>query len=437
MKLNIIILAAGNGKRMLSSIPKVLHSIGGIPMLEHVVTTAQSLNPDHIYVVHGNSGDKVKDVLAHLDVEWIKQSQQLGTGHAVQQVSPYFGDEGQILILYGDVPLISQQLLQKLIKTTAHNEFGLVTAKIANPYGFGRIIRDKNNSVLESIEQKDANAEQLQIKEINTGILLAPSNLLKNYLAKINNKNKQGEYYLTDIIKLATHDKHKIHAIITDQSEEVLGINDKQQLAAQERYFQEQQAEQFMQQGLTLMDPKRFDLRGELEFGKDVVIDVNVIIKGKVKLGNNIRIFANCILEDTIIEDNCTIGPFARTRPGTHIQANAEIGNFVELKNTKFGKNSKANHLSYLGDATIGQDVNIGAGTITCNYDGVTKHPTTIEDNAFIGSDTMLVAPVTVGKNATIGAGSTITKTAPADQLTVTRGKQISIKSWQRPKRKK
>jgi bifunctional UDP-N-acetylglucosamine pyrophosphorylase/glucosamine-1-phosphate N-acetyltransferase len=437
MKLNIIILAAGNGKRMFSSLPKVLHPIGGIPMLEHVVTTAQSLNPANIYVVHGDGGDEVKDTLLHLDVHWVEQRQQLGTGHAVHQVTPYLEDNGQVLILYGDAPLISQHLLQEFIKTAPQNELSLITAKVNNPDGFGRIIRDKNNNVMASIEQKDANAEQLQINEINTGILLIPAKVLKNYLPKINNNNKQKEYYLTDIIKLAANNKHKINALITSQIEEVLGINDKQQLATQERYYQKQQAQQLMQKGLTLMDPKRFDLRGELEFGQDVVIDINVLIKGKVKLGNNVKILANCILEDSIIEDNCTIGPFARTRPGTHIQANAEIGNFVELKNTNFGKNSKANHLSYLGDATIGKDVNIGAGTITCNYDGVHKHPTTIEDNAFIGSDTMLVAPVKVGKNATIGAGSTITKKVPENQLTVARSKQRSIKGWQRPKRKK
>ncbi len=437
MKLNVIILAAGVGKRMFSSIPKVLHTIGGISMLERVTKTAASLNPENIYIVHGNGGDQVKKSLPNLNVKWVEQKQQLGTGHAVQQAIPYIDDNSQVLILYADVPLISSEILRQLIQAAGQNELGLITAQIDNPQGFGRIIRDQNNNVIACIEHKDADPEQLKINEINTGILLASSKMLKSYLANITNANKQGEYYLTDILKLAANDKYKIHAIISPQSEEVFGINDKAQLAEQERYYQERQARQLMHNGLTLMDPKRFDLRGELEFGKDVVIDINVLIKGKVKLGNNVKIFANCIIEDTIIDDNCTIGPFARTRPGTHIQANAEIGNFVELKNTNFGQNSKANHLSYLGDATIGKDVNIGAGTITCNYDGVHKHPTTIEDNAFIGSDTMLVAPVTVRKNATIAAGSVITKEAPPDQLTIARGKQYSIKGWQRPKKEK
>jgi len=433
MKLNIIILAAGQGSRMYSSLPKALHQIGGVPMLERVVNTAQTLQPEAIYVVHGNGGDQVKDSLQHLDVQWIEQKQQLGTGHAVLQVIPHIEDEGQVLILYGDVPLISQNLLQSLLEQTSGDAVGLVTAELNNPYGFGRIIRNGNGNITACVEQQDADAEQLKIKEVNTGILLTPAKLLKDYLPKLTSHNKQGEYYLTDIIGV---DKHKITSITAKQPEEILGVNDKHQLASLERYHQQQTAQELMLKGLTIMDPKRFDLRGELKFGKDVIIDVNVIIKGKVKLGNNVKIFANCIIEDTIIEDNCEIGPFARTRPGTHVKKNAQLGNFVELKNTKFGENSKANHLSYLGDATVGKDVNIGAGTITCNYDGVNKHPTTIEDNAFIGSDTMLVAPIKVGKGATIAAGSTITKNAPAEQLTIARNKQLTIKGWQRPRQK-
>jgi bifunctional UDP-N-acetylglucosamine pyrophosphorylase/glucosamine-1-phosphate N-acetyltransferase len=435
MKLNIIILAAGEGKRMRSSLPKALHLIGGMPMLEHVVITAAQLKPYKIYVVHGNGGSRVKEALAHLKVEWIKQKPLLGTGHAVQQVVPHLDDDGRVLILYGDVPLISTKLLQKLLKTPV-TEFGLITAILDKPHGLGRIIRDKNNNITAIVEQRDATKEQLKIAEINTGILVAPAQQLKAYVSRLRNDNAQGEYYLTDVIAMAVADGYKINGIAAEKIEEVLGVNDKYQLANLERYYQQQTAQQLMLQGLTLMDPNRFDLRGELKFGTDVVIDANVIMQGKVTLGNNVTIHANCMIADAKIDDNCIIGPFARIRPGSHIKANAHIGNFVELKQTEFGENSKANHLTYLGDATIGNNVNIGAGTITCNYDGVNKYQTIIEDSAFIGSDAKLVAPIKIGKNATIGAGSTLTKNAPADQLTLARPLQRSFPGWKKPKKK-
>ncbi len=436
MKLNIIILAAGEGKRMYSSLPKVLHQVGGVSMLEHVVSTAHSLNPEAIFVIHGNGGDRIKNTLKHLDVHWVRQKQQLGTGHAVLQAIPRIADNSQVLVLYGDVPLVSKEMLQTFVNQISDNQFGLIVAELDDPYELGRIIRDQDGNIIAVVEQKDANREQLKIKEINTGILLAPAKPLKICLAKLSSHNKQSEYYLTDIIAIAVADGYQVKGVAATKPEEILGANDKYQLALLERYYQQQTAKRLMLRGLTLIDPKRFDIRGKLEFGKDVVIDINVVIKGKVKLGNNVQILPNCVIEDAVIEDNCIIGPFTRIRPGTHIKSSAHIGSFVELKNTKFGNNSKANHLTYLGDATIGKDVNIGAGTITCNYDGVNKHHTIIEDNAFIGSDTMLIAPVKVGKNSTIGAGSTIIEDTPANQLTIARNKQVTVKGWQRPKKK-
>lgn len=433
MKLNIIILAAGVGKRMHSALPKVLHQIGGVPMLERVVNTAKRLNPDQVYVVHGNGGDIVKTKLEHLNVTWVEQKQQLGTGHAILQVMPQVTD-GRILVLYGDVPLISPELLIKLLKTP-ETELGLLTAKVEDPFGYGRIVRI-NNKIVDIVEQKEATIAQQSITEINTGILVASTELLKNYLGKLKNTNAQNEYYLTDVIAMAATDNYLVHGILAPNIEEVFGVNDKHQLAHLERYYQRQIAVKFMQQGLTLMDPNRFDLRGELEFGTDVTIDVNVVIKGKVKLGNNVQILPNCVIEDAEIADNCSIGPFARIRPGTKIKANAKIGNFVEMKKTEFGENSKAGHLSYLGNAIIGKNVNIGAGTITCNYDGVNKAQTIIEDGAFIGSNSSLVAPVTIEENAYIGSGSNITENALANKLTIARSRQTTIKNWKKPRKK-
>lgn len=453
MELEVIILAAGEGKRMYSAIPKVLHSIGGMPMLERVINTASSLNPESIYVIYGKHGDQLKKRLSYLKVQWVEQANQLGTGHAVIQVMPNTPDSSRVLVLYGDVPLVSKELLQKFLNATPENAIGIITAELENPDNFGRIIRNEKNKIVAIVEQKDADKNQLTIKEINTGILTAPARALKAYLPRLSKNNAQGEYYLTDIIALAIADNNQIYGTIAQQLEEIMGINDKSQQAFLERHHQLQTAKQLMRDGLTLADPARFDLRGELEFAKDVFIDVNVIIEGKVsigpnssigpntilrniKIGDNVKVLANCVLEDAVIENNCKIGPFARIRPETRVKSNAQIGNFVELKKTTLGKNSKANHLSYLGDTTIGKGVNIGAGTITCNYDGVNKYPTVIEDDAFIGSNANLVAPVKIGKNATIGAGSTITEDTPDNQLTLARNRQCSIKDWKRPEKK-
>ena len=439
MKLNIIILAAGEGKRMRSEISKMLHTVGGMPMLERVVQTATKLKPDNIYVVYGNGGSKVKEALELLPVTWIEQKKQLGTGHAVLQVMPHIDmdEDSRTLVLFGDVPLICPDLLKQLLHTTPTDSLGIITAILDNPFGFGRIIRDNTDNIIACVEQRDTTEEQQQIQEINTGIMVAPTQKLDKYLHQLKNNNAQAEYYLTDVMAMAAADDHHLIGTIATDYMTVFGVNDKVQLAQVERYYQKQTATKFMQRGLILLDPNRFDLRGELTFGKDVVIDVNVIIKGKVHLGDNVEIRANCVLEDAMIEANCIIGPFARIRPGTHIKTGAYIGNFVELKKTEFGKNSKAGHLTYLGDTVVGKDVNIGAGTITCNYDGVNKYQTVIEDGAFIGSDTQLIAPVRVGKNATIGAGSTITADVPAEQLTVARAKQCSIPDWVHPSKKR
>jgi bifunctional UDP-N-acetylglucosamine pyrophosphorylase/glucosamine-1-phosphate N-acetyltransferase len=453
MQLNIVILAAGEGKRLNSTLPKVLHKIGGISMLERVIATASSLKPKTILVIYGKGGDKVKQELSHLNVKLVNQSKQLGTGHAVLQALPHLNENSRTLILYGDVPLLTRDLLQQLILNTPPKEIGMIVADLENPEGFGRIIRNTNGKIIGIVEQKDANKKQLDIKEINSGILIIPTILLKKYLPTLENKNKQNEYYLTDIISLAAKNKCNITSTVATTPSEILGINDRYQLATLERYYQQTMAKKLLLSGVTLLDPNRFDLRGEIITGKDVTIDINVIISGKVtlgnnttidsnvilhnaKIGNNVHIKPNTLIEDAIIEDDCTIGPFARIRPGSKIKAKAKVGNFVEVKNTELGTNSKAGHLAYLGDAIIGKDVNIGAGTITCNYDGVNKYQTIIEDGAFIGSDSQLVAPVTIGKNATIGAGSTITEDAPPNQLTLGRARQCTIKGWKRPIKK-
>lgn len=453
MHLNVVILAAGEGKRMSSTLPKVLHQIGGKPMLARVIATAASLKPNKILVIHGKNGDRVKKELEHLNVKWVHQAEQLGTGHAVLQALPHCINNSQTLILCGDVPLLTKNLLQKLITATSPTEIGMIVANLDNPEGFGRIIRNNENEVTGIVEQKDANEKQLNIKEINSGIFLVPTILLKKYLPKLSAQNKQGEYYLTDIISLAVKEQRSIKSVTATMPYEILGVNDRYQLTILERYYQQHMAKKLSLQGVTLLDPNRFDLRGELDVGKDITIDINVIISGKVivgdnslidsnvilhnvKIGKNVHIKPNTIVEDAIIEDECVIGPFARIRPGTHIKTKAKVGNFVEVKNTELGSNSKASHLTYLGDSTIGKNVNIGAGTITCNYDGVNKHKTVIKDDVFIGSDCQFIAPVTVGKNATIGAGSTITEDAPSNKLTLARARQCTIKNWQRPKKK-
>lgn len=453
MNLTTIILAAGKGTRMRSQLPKVLHHIAEKPLLQHVHDTAIQLENNTLHIVIGHGAELVKKTLANLRVNWVEQTQQLGTGHAVQQVSDQISDDTIALILYGDVPLLKIETLQKLLAQINKKTLALLTVNLKNSTGYGRIVRDELGKVLRIVEEKDAIETEKQITEGNTGILAVQGNALKKWLAQLNNNNAQGEYYLTDVIALAVADGFEIATSSPETEDEVLGVNDKLQLAHLERVYQLQQAQNLMRQGVTLRDPNRFDLRGSLEIGQDVEIDVNVIFEGENRIGNNVKIGANCSIknatigDDVIILPNCVIenaevgansriGPFARLRPETVLATDTHIGNFVEIKKSIIGQGSKVNHLSYIGDSLVGKKVNIGAGTITCNYDGINKFQTIIEDGAFIGSDTQLVAPVTVGKNATIGAGSTITKDTPDDQLTLSRSKQVSVSGWQRPVKK-
>ena len=453
MNLTTIILAAGKGTRMRSKLPKVLHKIAHKPLLQHVHDTAVQLENNAIHIVIGHGSDLVKQTLENLQVNWVEQTEQLGTGHAVQQVSNQISNDTIALILYGDVPLLKIETLQNLISKITEKTLALLTVNLADPMGYGRIVRDDSGNVLRIIEEKDATEVEKQITEGNTGILAVQGKSLKKWLSQLRNNNTQGEYYLTDIIALAVSDGFEIITSSPQNEDEVLGVNDKLQLAHLERVYQLQQAEILMRQGVTLSDPNRFDLRGTLEVGQDVEIDVNVIFEGKNQVGNNVKIGSNCSIknatigDDVIILPNCVIenaqvgansriGPFARLRPETVLATDTHIGNFVEIKKSVIGQGSKVNHLSYIGDSLVGKKVNIGAGTITCNYDGVNKFQTIIEDGAFIGSDTQLVAPVTIGKNATIGAGSTITKDTPDDKLTLSRSKQLSVSGWQRPVKK-
>ena len=449
--INAIILAAGKSTRMNSAKPKVLQTLSANTLLAHVLSQAQALC-NQVFVVYGFAGKQVQDAIDDNSIHWIQQTEQLGTGHAVQQAMPQIKDDSISLILYGDVPLIRQSTLNNLIDKAQQTGISLLSVMLDNPAGYGRIIR-ANNKIQAIVEQHDATPPQHKICEVNTGIMAVHSGLLKTYLNGINNNNAQAEFYLTDIIEIAVNDGKTIASVIAKNQLEVTGVNDKTQLAALERAFQQNQAMQFMQQGLGLKDPARFDCRGSLSFGKDCICDINVLIEGEVSLGNNTNIAANCIIKNTkignnvtvlansvienaIIGDAASIGPFARIRPESKIGKNAKIGNFVEVKKSTIGAGSKISHLSYIGDSSIGMDVNIGAGVITCNYDGVNKHQTTIEDGAFIGSDSQLIAPVTIGKNATIGAGSTISKDTPEDTLTLSRTKQTSLKNWQSPSKK-
>ena len=454
MNLTTIILAAGKGTRMRSELPKVLHLIGHKPLLRHVYDLSAELenNTNHVVSCHGS--ERVKKKLGDLSVNWIEQTQQLGTGHAVQQVSNQIDDNTTVLILYGDVPLLQAETLKLLLSKINEKTLALLTVNLANPKGYGRIERDDFGKVLRIVEEKDATEIEKKITEVNTGILAVKGIALKKWLSQLNNNNAQGEYYLTDIIALAVADNFEITTTSPQTEDEVLGVNDKLQLAHLERVYQFQQAKNLMQQGVTLRDPTRFDLRGTItELGQDIEIDINVIFEGENRLGNNVKIGANCsiknakigdnviilpncVIENAVVGANSRIGPFARLRPETILATDTHIGNFVEIKKSIIGQGSKINHLSYIGDSLIGKKVNIGAGTITCNYDGVNKFQTIIEDGAFIGSDTQLVAPVTIGKNATIGAGSTITKDTPDNQLTLSRSKQMSLEGWQRPVKK-
>lgn len=454
MTLQIVILAAGLGKRMQSHLPKVLHAIAGKPMLQHVLETAQKLTSTLPCVVYGHQGQKLRETFATANnLLWIEQSEQLGTGHALLQALPALQSTDHILVLYGDVPLISVDTLKELITTTPKNAIGMITATLANAHGYGRIKRNNKHEVVAIVEEKDASTDERAIKEVNSGIYYAPSKRLHDWLPRLKNHNAQSEYYLTDIIKLAVEEHMTIHTVQPTASEEIEGINDRVQLAKIERFHQLQQAEKLMRAGVTLLDPSRIDIRGEVEVGQDVVIDVNVILEGKIKigrgckigahsilrnttLGEQVEIKSHCVIEEATIANESVVGPFARLRPGTKLAAQTHIGNFVEVKNSEIGVGSKVNHLSYIGDSEIGKRVNVGAGTITCNYDGANKHKTIIGDDVQIGSDTQLIAPVKVGDGATIGAGSTVAKDVPAHQLTLTaRLEQRTLKDWQRPEK--
>jgi bifunctional UDP-N-acetylglucosamine pyrophosphorylase/glucosamine-1-phosphate N-acetyltransferase len=451
MKITTIILAAGKGTRMRSELPKILHQIANKPLLQHVYDMSRQLKNNVIKIVYGHGAERVRDTLKDLEANWIEQKQQLGTGHAVQQVSDQIEYSDTVLILYGDVPLLKLGTVQQLIANVSDVSLALLTVNLENPAGYGRIVRDDAGNVIKIIEEKDASATEKLIKEGNTGIMAMQGEQLKKWLSRLTNNNAQGEYYLTDVIEMAVAEGI---AIVTNQPEtvdEVLGVNNRIQLSHLERVYQREQANQLMELGVTLIDPARFDLRGSIEkLGIDIVCDVNVIIEGKNSIGNNVKIganthiknsiigddveiLANCVIENAVIGQGSRIGPYARLRPETVLAEDVHIGNFVEIKKSSVAAFSKINHLSYIGDTTVGSRVNIGAGTITCNYDGVNKFRTVIEDGAFIGSNTQLVAPVTVGKNATIGAGSTITKDSPENQLTLSRVKQFSIMGWQRP----
>ena len=451
MKITTIILAAGKGTRMCSDLPKVLHKIANRPLLRHVYDMSYQLNNNVIKIVYGHGANLVRKVLADIDVSWVEQKQQLGTGHAVQQVSDQISDSDIVLILYGDVPLLKLSTVKGLLANVSDKTLALLTVNLKNPIGYGRIVRDSSGKVTKIVEEKDASITEKEIVEGNTGIMAVEGNKLKKWLNQLSNHNVQGEYYLTDIIEMAVADQITIITTQPESVDEVLGVNNRIQLSHLERVYQQEQAIMLMERGVTLMDPARFDLRGTIvELGIDIVCDVNVIIEGENSIGNNViiganthiknsiigdnvEILANCIIENSVVGQGCKIGPYARLRPETVLAENVHIGNFVELKKSTVASFSKINHLSYIGDATVGAQVNIGAGTITCNYDGVNKFRTIIEDGAFIGSDTQLIAPVTVGKNATIGAGSTITRDSPENQLTLSRAKQMTLAGWKRP----
>ncbi len=453
MKLGVVILAAGQGTRMRSRLPKVLHALAGRPLLDHAIQAAKRLSAERVAVVYGHAGEQVKGAFSDPDLIWVEQKEQLGTGHAVAQAMPAMKGVDQVLVLYGDVPLIRDKTLTSLTTACMYTDLALLTAAFDNPIGYGRIMRNSNGKIERIVEHKDATSKQLEIKEVNTGILIAKRDSLEGWLERVDNRNAQGEFYLTDVVELAVADGVSVQSSQPEDLDEVAGVNDRSQLAHLERKFQQWQADRLMRKGLGLSDPNRFDLRGSLEFGQDVNIDINVLMEGEIVLGNDVTISANtvirncriadgvvikenCVLDDAVIGASCTIGPFARIRPQTELAQDSRIGNFVEIKKSQVGAGSKINHLSYIGDSNIGKMVNVGAGTITCNYDGVNKHLTVIGDGAFIGSNSSLVAPSEIGAGATIGAGSTISGKAPEDTLTLSRAKQVSIKGWKRPVKK-
>ena len=451
--MNVVILAAGQGKRMRSDLPKVLHRLGGRPLLAHVLDTARELGAGKICVVYGHGGEAVREALDAADLVWVRQEPQLGTGHAVLQTLTFLDADVPTLVLYGDVPLIGAPTLTRLIEA-AGSGLGVLTEDLDDPGGYGRIVRDGDGNILRIVEERDASDEERTIGEINTGFIAAPTAALRRWLPALGNDNAQGEYYLTDIVRLAIGEGMTVSATQPDEAWEVLGVNSKVQLAELERIHQYRNALLLMEQGVTLLDPDRLDVRGELDCGRDVTIDVNCVFEGRVVLGDGVEVGAHCVLRNAVIGAGtriapfshieeadagrgCSIGPYARLRPGTKLGEDVHIGNFVEVKNSTVADKSKANHLAYVGDATVGRNVNVGAGTITCNYDGANKHRTVIEDDVFIGSDTQLVAPVTVGRGATLGAGTTLTEDAPRDKLTITRVKQTTVPGWKRPQKKK
>lgn len=454
MNLSVIILAAGKGTRMKSDLPKVLHPVAGKPMVQHVYERSVELGADSIHIVYGHGGDSLKTACESFDASFVEQAEQLGTAHAVQQASPSLKDDDIALVLYGDVPLIKTETLKSLVQSVNGDDIALLTVKLDDPTGYGRIIRDANELVTAIVEHKDADDSQKMVRECNTGILAVRAGYLNTCLERIGNDNVQGEYYLTDLIEIAVKDGNRVVTAHPQTVSEVEGINDRIQLAKLERIKQREIAESIMADGVHIIDPDRIDVRGELNVANDVVIDINCVFEGEVNLGTAVKVGPGCVIknstiacntiikpysviENAIIDKNVEVGPFARIRPGTHLHPESRVGNFVEIKNTELGEGSKASHLTYLGDTEVGKEVNIGAGTITCNYDGANKHKTVIGDGAFIGSDSQLVAPVTIGKNATIGAGATITRDTGDDELVISRVPQKAIKGWQRPRKNK
>ncbi|MBP0049801.1 bifunctional UDP-N-acetylglucosamine diphosphorylase/glucosamine-1-phosphate N-acetyltransferase GlmU [Marinobacterium sp. AK62] len=453
MKTDVVILAAGQGSRMKSSQPKVMHRLAGKPMLQHVVDHANAMVPEVLHVVIGHGGEQVEQAMAGQGISFVWQHEQLGTGHAVAQALPQIGQDSVVLVLYGDVPLTRTETLKQLVQIASQGDLGLLTVTLEDPTGYGRIIRNAVGDVVAIVEHKDATEQEKLTREVNTGILAVPSSALHEWLPRLSADNAQGEYYLTDVIAMAAEEGMRVRAIQPEAEQEVQGVNNRQQLAHLERWYQRQKADALMTAGVTLADPARVDIRGNLQVAQDVLIDINTIFEGDVILGEGVEVGANCIIrnarigagtrieansiiEGAVVAENAQIGPFARLRPGTEMAAGSKVGNFVETKKAVIGEGSKVNHLTYIGDAEIGREVNVGAGTITCNYDGVNKSLTRIGDGAFIGSNSSLVAPVEIGAGATVGAGSTVTKTVAADQLAVARGKQINLDNWKRPQKK-
>jgi bifunctional UDP-N-acetylglucosamine pyrophosphorylase / glucosamine-1-phosphate N-acetyltransferase len=450
MQLSVVILAAGQGKRMNSDLPKVLQPLAGQPLLQHVIRTARALEPTNIYVVYGHGGAQVQAALSHEHVEWILQADQLGTGHAVMQAMCVIPDDHTVLVLYGDVPLIRTPSLKKLAAMADEGALAVLSVDLDDAMGYGRIVRGADGHVSAIVEHRDASPEQLQIRELNSGLMAAPAGRLREWLLGLGRNNSSREYYLTDIVAGAVQAGDRVDAVRTVNAAEVMGVNDKIQLALAEAAYRRERAEELMLAGATLVDPARIDIRGDVEVGRDVFIDINAVLTGTVRLAGGVKIGPNCIISNSqigagteiyansiidhaLVAENCRIGPFARVRPDTVLHRDVHIGNFVEIKSSEIGAGSKANHLSYVGDSRVGSGVNVGAGSVTCNYDGQNKWPTIIEDGAFIGSGSMLVAPVRIGAGATIGAGSTIAQNAPKGELTLTRAKQTTVAGWKRP----